>query len=144
MLLRPYQGCDATYLRDIEIKSYTAPWAAPEFKKFGRFVRVGVADGKVVGYSVLQGSKILRFAITPNWRRMGLGTEMMKARMRDTKLTIVIPESNESGAFFLRENGFKVVNILKGAFNELGVTEDGFYFLWKKAWLGLESWEIPK
>ena len=140
MLIRPYQACDNTTLRDIEIKCYRNPWVPQEFAQFGRMSMIGVADGAVVGYFCVKGVKLLRFAVTPAWRRMGLGRRLMveAKKIAGTKLSIVIPESDTGSQLFLRECNFKCVNAMPKAYTDMGVVEDGLYFLWKAAYDGVD------
>jgi len=130
MIVRPYLGCDASSILDIEIKSYYEPWEWEEFEKFGRSISVCVVDGRVVGYACMKGNKLLRLAVKEEWRRMGAGTLLLNA-VRGTKCSIIVCETNFA-QFFLRENGFKCVNIIKGAFTEYGDSLSGLYFLWRQ------------
>lgn len=136
MNIRPIAPRDNNYVVDIEIKSYSKPWPGDEFTRFARRSVVGVVDGKPVGYYVLQGYRLLRFAIHPQWRRMGCGTQLMEQAKAESghKLTIVVPETNETAQLFLRSCGFQCVNVIPKCFQDLGVYEAGYYFLWKKAW----------
>jgi ribosomal protein S18 acetylase RimI-like enzyme len=136
MFVRPFRDCDGDSLRHIEIQCYPNPWMPNEWTQFGRLTMVGITDGKVVGYYCLKGSKLLRFAVSPSWSRMGVGTTLMASVKENcgSKVTIVVPERGEVVQLFLRGQGFKCVNTIKNAFNDLGVVEDGFYFLYKKSW----------
>jgi ribosomal protein S18 acetylase RimI-like enzyme len=136
LILRPIRACDDTALRAIEIKCYSDPWASLEFTKFGRYTEVGIADGKIVSYYCTKGSKLLRFAVTPSWQRMGCGSQMIEEVKTECgqKCTIIVPESNEGAHLFLQACGFKCVNTIPKAFTDCGVVEDGYYFLFKRAW----------
>ena len=136
MVIRPYCAGDLTFLHDIEIKSYPDPWLKDEFTGFGRSTFVAVDDKRTVGYYCIRFSsastRLLRFAIAPQWRRMGCGSGLMDHVKRNgIKVTTIVSELNEAGTAFLHDVGFRCVNVLKGAFRENGESWDGFYFLWR-------------
>lgn len=135
MLVRPYQPIDCNILDHLEAQCYRDPWTAEKFHVFGQKTMMGIVDAKVVCYYCLNAGKLLRFGVAPEWRLMGVGRELMcnTKIIWSTKLSTVVPESSDA-VFFLRACNFRCVNVIKGAFMDLGEREDGLYFVWRKGW----------
>lgn len=137
LLIRPSNAGDLQYLHDIEIKSYGQPWLGDEFTGFGRSTFVGTEDLRVIGYYCIRYSanstRLLRLAISPRWRRMGLGSALMAHVKRGggSKITTIVSELNEGAIAFLHDTDFRCVNVMKDAFKDSGDSYDGFYFLWR-------------
>lgn len=76
-----------------------------------------------------------RFAIDPDWQRLGLGTRLMarlqsrlSERSRLRRIVATVPESCLSMSLFLRSQGFRAVGVLRGEFGD----EDGISFVWSR------------
>lgn len=124
-------GIDAGVIGSLELKCYDEPWEISKFAAFGYESVVGLADGRVICYYCLKGSKLLRFGVSPSWRRMGVGTRLISEIKRTVKLTTIIPETDDGAALFLRSVNFKCVNTIPKAFRLFGQPVPGLFFLWK-------------
>lgn len=132
MSFRNLMAFDEPYVTDIDIKSYSKPWTFGQLTE--ESTTVVLVEGKVVGFYVLRyGTRLLRFAVHPSWRKCGVGTLMMDELKKGTsKVTVVVPESADGVHLFLKANGFACVNVMGAVFRELDTWEAGYFFLWKR------------
>ncbi len=78
--------------------------------------------------------ELLRFAVHPDWRRHGIGAQMLlrllakvQPRSRWRSLRAVVPETCVEMQIFLREFGFRAVASLRSHWGD----EDGIEFVWQ-------------
>jgi len=78
---------------------------------------------------------LLNFAVHLNWRRLGIGSQMIKilaAKLSPRKfrrITAEIRETNLSAQLFLRECGFKAINTLHRHYKN--ISEDAYLMQYK-------------
>lgn len=101
---------DADYLAELDKKCFSSPWSREAFSKeaenpLAEYV-IAKIDGKAVGYggfwAVLDEGQITNIAVSENFRRIGIGKEILarlieRAREKKLKkLTLEVRESNFS------------------------------------------------
>jgi ribosomal-protein-alanine N-acetyltransferase len=142
--------------RVVEIDSSTPnPWTEDDLKNCLRMRNcIGmVAEWKdiVVGFQVYELWKdkfvILNLSVHPDWRRQGVGRLMLHhngdrgggrglltklSPDRRTKIEVTVRDSNLLGQLFLKSQGFKAVQVLRGLYDNEGDTgEDGYLMEWR-------------
>ena len=95
---------------------------------------VAEAGEKVVGFMIYELHKaklhILNFAVHPNYRRTGVGGQMITklisklSNHRRTKITLAVRERNLIAQLFFRSQGFRAVRVLRAYYEDSG--EDAF------------------
>lgn len=122
----------------IERESYDYPWLEEDFLRCLRqrncIGMVAELGEKVVGFMIYELHKtklhILNFAVDPDYRRRGVGTQMVAKLIsklsahRRTSIMLEARESNLSAQLFFRENGFRAVCVLREYFEDTG--EDAY------------------
>ncbi len=116
----------------IESSSFEFPWREDDFVRCLRQRNcIGMAaehEDRVVGFMVYELHKtkihVLNFAVHPEWRRQGVGSQMVAklcsklSFQRRTYVTLEVRETNLPAQLFFRKNEFKAVKILHGHFND--------------------------
>lgn len=95
---------------------------------------VAEVGDKVVGYMVYIMEKaklrLLNFAVDPNYRRRGIGSQLMAKLQsklqshRRTRIVLTVRETELGAQHFLRAQGFEATKVLRGYFQDSG--EDGY------------------
>jgi ribosomal protein S18 acetylase RimI-like enzyme len=124
MVMRSFNRGDTEYLESIDNKSYDygqeCEWFI-ENSKSCRVADVPDSDGPV-GFYVMEAHSrkslsIVRFAVAPPFRRMGIGTamidDMMTEGYRYNRLIAIVPEDNLGAQLFFKANYFSCIRILK-------------------------------
>ena len=128
----------------IEGSSELFPWDEEQFlahlRNRNTIGTVAEADGHVVAYLIYELAKdfivVNKLCVESGWRNHGIGSEMIRRlleKLNHTKRTGVcfeVPESNLDALFFLKRNGFRAENILRGGFPPTG--EDLFTMVYRK------------
>jgi ribosomal-protein-alanine N-acetyltransferase len=96
---------------------------------------------KVVGFMIYELHKnklhILNFAVHPNCRRTGVGTQMVAKLIsklsshRRTRITLEVRETNLSAQLFFRSQLFRAVRVLRAYYEDSG--EDAFLMQYQLA-----------
>jgi [ribosomal protein S18]-alanine N-acetyltransferase len=122
----------------IERASFTAPWNECQFdgllrrtECFGLVAETG--DG-VCGYLIgaidPEQLQLLNLAVTPRWRRHGIGSRLLSALAErlatPRRLITVVSERNLAAHLFLRARGFRATRILRGHWS--GTPDDAYLF----------------
>lgn len=119
---------DMQEVLDIESESFEFPWSEDDFVNCLRQRNcIGmVADyaDRVVGFMIYELHKtrlhVLNFAVAPDVRRQGVGTQMLaKLRgklsdQRRNRILLEVRETNLAAQLFFREADFKAVSVLRG------------------------------
>ena len=127
-------------VNEIEQKSNRFPWSEEDFIRCLRqrncIGMVAEHADRVVGYMIYELHKkrlhLLKFAVHPDFRRQGVGRQMMKklidklAPQRRTGVTLEVPESNLPAQLFLKEMGFEAFNLLKNFYDDQEIPEDAY------------------
>jgi ribosomal-protein-alanine N-acetyltransferase len=96
---------------------------------------------KVVGFMIYELHKaklhILNFAVAPNCRRGGVGSQMVAKLIsklsshRRTRITLEVRETNLGAQLFFSHEGFRAVRVLRTFYEDSG--EDAFLMQYKLA-----------
>src|SRR3954453_18538307 len=89
---------------------------------------------KVVGFMIYELHKsklhIMNFAVHPQWRRLGVGAQMVAKLIsklsshRRTRITLEVRETNLPAQLFFHKQDFRAVRVLRGYYADSG--EDAF------------------
>jgi len=123
---------DTTEVINIERASYEYPWTAEELLEILRHRNaigmVAEHDFDVVGFMVYELHKkklhMLNFAVHPDYRRMGVGTQMVQkligklSTQRRRDITLHVRETNLAGQLFFQSQGFYAVDIIREFYEE--------------------------
>ena len=96
-------------------------------------------EDRVVGFMIYELHKtklhVLNFAVAPEMRRVGIGTQMVHKLVgklsshRRTKITLAVRESNLSAQLFFRTQAFQATRVLRGYYEDSG--EDAYLMHYK-------------
>ena len=121
-----------------EQQSFDYSWTEEDFLRCLRqrncIGMVAEHGEKVVGFMIYELHKaklhIMNFAVHPQWRRLGVGAQMVAKLIsklsshRRTRITLEVRESNLSAQLFFRKQEFKAIRVLRGFYEDSG--EDAF------------------
>lgn len=117
----------------IEQASFASPWSEPDFLRCLRqrncIGMVAEQGEKVVGFMVYEMHPdrlhLLDFAVHPDHRRAGVGSQMVAklagklAAHRRTRLTLDVRETNLDAQLFFRSQGFRAVGLKRAFYEDL-------------------------
>jgi ribosomal-protein-alanine N-acetyltransferase len=123
---------DMLEVLDIEAHSFEFPWLEEDFIRCLRqrncIGMVAEADDRVVGFMVYELNKtrlhVLNFAVAPDCRRSGIGSQMIAklvgklSSQRRTRIVLEVRETNLAAQLFFRENGFRAVSVLRNYYED--------------------------
>lgn len=123
----------------IEDASFEFPWLEEDFIRCLRQTNgigmVAEHGERVVGFMIYELHKtrlhILNFAVAPEFRRRGVGRQMVDklkgklSHQRRTRMTLEIREANVAGQLFFKEAGFFAISILRGFYDDS--PEDAYF-----------------
>ncbi len=110
-MIRYTEPADGPYLHDVDIKSYDFNvWKTRQFLTTDTYVYV--ADGRPVAFISWKHKEeellILKLAVTPSFRRQGIGTTLINSVLSRGLITAcVVFEEDLGGQLMLKKNGFK-------------------------------------
>jgi len=121
-----------------ENDSFDYSWTEDDFLRCLRqrncIGMVAEVDDRVVGFMIYELHKsklhVLNFAVAPEWRRIGVGTQMVTKLIgklsshRRTKITLAIRETNLAAQLFFRSQLFKATKVLRSYYEDSG--EDAY------------------
>ncbi len=127
----------------IEAESFEFPWNGDDFFCIlSQRSTIGMAaehDGRVAGFMIYELNKarihVLNFAVAPQFRRRGVGSQMVAALVRKlssgrrNRITLEIRETNLAAQLFFRSHGFRAVAVLRGHYDD--TAEDAYRFVWR-------------
>lgn len=129
---------DMAEVLDIEKASFEFSWLKNDFlnclRQWNCIGMVAEHEDRVVGFMVYELNKtnirVLNFAVAPDVRRQGIGSEMalhladkLSPQCR-RRLVLNVRESNLPAQLFFRALGFQAVNVVRGMYDETG--EDAY------------------
>jgi [ribosomal protein S18]-alanine N-acetyltransferase len=128
-----------------EQESFDFSWTEDDFLRCLRqrncIGMVAELDDRVVGFMIYELHKtklhVLNFAVAPQHRRSGIGTQMVLKLVgklsshRRTKITLAVRESNLGAQVFFRNQDFKATKVLRGYYEDSG--EDAYLMHYKIA-----------
>ena len=111
----------------IEAGSFEFPWLEEDFIRCLRqrncIGMVAEHDDRVVGFMIYELNKsrvqILNFAAAADYRRLGVGTQMVTkligklSAQRRNRITLEVRETNLPAQLFFRNCGFRAVSVLR-------------------------------
>lgn len=121
-----------------ERESFDYSWTEEDFLRCLRqrncIGMVAESSEKVVGFMIYELHKnklhILNFAVAPDFRRNGIGTQMLGKLIgklsshRRTRITLAVRESNLGAQLFFRMRDFRAVKVLRNYYEDSG--EDAY------------------
>ena len=128
-----------------EQESFEYAWTEEDFLRCLRqrncIGMVAEQGERVVGFMIYELHKarlhILNFAVHPQYRRVGVGAQMVAKLIsklsshRRTRITLEVRETNLPAQLFFRAQGFKAVRVLRGFYEDSG--EDAFLMHYRLA-----------
>ena len=126
-----------------EQESFDYSWTEDDFLRCLRqrncIGMVAEIDDRVVGFMIYELHKsklhVLNFAVAPDARRRGVGTQMVTKLIgklsshRRTKITLAVRESNLGAQLFFRTQAFQASRVLRGYYEDSG--EDAYLMHYK-------------
>ena len=123
---------DMPAVLDIEADSFEFPWLEEDFVRCLRqrncIGMVAEQDEQIVGFMVYELNKtrlhILNFAVAPEYRRLGAGSQMIGkligklSAQRRSRIILEVRETNLPAQLFFRENGFRAVSVLRNFYED--------------------------
>src|ERR671928_249219 len=121
-----------------ERESFEFAWTEEDFLRCLRqrncIGMVAEQGERVVGFMIYELHKarlhILNFAVHPQYRRVGVGAQMVAKLIsklsshRRTRITLEVRETNLPAQLFFRQQGFRAIRVLRGYYEDSG--EDAF------------------
>ncbi|MSR55904.1 MAG: ribosomal-protein-alanine N-acetyltransferase [Gemmataceae bacterium] len=121
-----------------EQQSFDYSWTEDDFLRCLRqrncIGMVAEVDEQVVGFMIYELHKtrlhVLNFAVAPESRRLGIGTQMVMKLVgklsshRRTKITLAVRESNLMAQLFFRAQAFKASKVMRNYYEDSG--EDAY------------------
>jgi ribosomal-protein-alanine N-acetyltransferase len=129
---------DMPEVLQIETQSFEFAWTEEDFLRCLRqrncIGMVAEHGEKVVGFMIYELHKaklhIMNFAVHPQWRRLGVGAQMVVKLIsklsshRRTRVTLEVRETNLPAQLFFHKQDFRAVRVLRGFYGDSG--EDAF------------------
>ncbi len=129
---------DMPEVLEIEKTSFEFPWSEEDFIRCLRqrncIGMVAEYDDRVVGFMIYELHKnqlhVLNFAVRPDVRRRGIGTQMVKklkgklSQQRRNRVMLEIRETNLAAQLFFRNTEFRAVSVLRDYYDD--TTEDAY------------------
>jgi [ribosomal protein S18]-alanine N-acetyltransferase len=118
---------DMPEVLDTECASFEFPWLEDDFVRCLRqrncIGMVAEHEDRVAGFMIYELQKtrihVLNFAVAPNYRRRGVGSQMIAkliaklSAQRRNRVTLEVRETNLAAQLFFRENGFRAVSVMR-------------------------------
>ncbi len=116
----------------IEKAGFEFPWSEEEFVRCLRqrncIGMVAESDDEIVGFMIYELHKnrlhILNFAVHPDYRRQGVGRQMLQklvgklSSQRRNRIMLEVRETNLPAQLFFRELGFRAVAVLREFYDD--------------------------
>jgi len=125
VFLRTAINSDFESIMNIDLKSFDPPWEPKKFEAYRESTRVLIIKDRVVGFWVAtlevpieehEYINLLRLAVTPSFRRIGIGAVLMEDLLVNYNRLIcatVLTDIQVTGQFFLKSQGFKHIKTLR-------------------------------
>jgi ribosomal-protein-alanine N-acetyltransferase len=123
---------DMPEVLNIEAQSFEFPWSEDDFIRCLRqrncIGMVAECDEQVVGFMIYELNRnvlhVLNFAVRSDFRRRGLGTQMLDklvgklSQQRRTRIDLEVRESNLAAQLFFRRSGFRAITVLRDFYED--------------------------
>ncbi|MCL2565417.1 MAG: ribosomal protein S18-alanine N-acetyltransferase [Defluviitaleaceae bacterium] len=141
--VRPFNKSDLDSIYEIELESFSIPWAKDDLHKDAVINKlsiylVAVYDDKVVGYAgmwhVVTEGHITNIAVSPAYRNMGIGQKLIEgleiiAREKEMiGITLEVRMNNGAAQKLYMKNGYVVEGIRKNYYAD---TKEDALIMWK-------------
>lgn len=134
---------DMPQVLQIEEQSFEFPWQEEDFVRCLRqrncIGMVAEHHERVAGFMVYELERcrlhLLNFAVHPQMRRQGVGTQMVQSLItklspdRRSRILLEIRETNLPAQLFFRSLGFRAVSVLRGFYED--TPEDAYVMQYK-------------
>lgn len=129
---------DMVEVLQIENRSFEFSWSEEDFVRCLRqrncIGMIAEHNERVVGFMIYELHRnrlhVLNFAVHPDFRRRGVGTQMLKklvsklSPQRRSRIMLEVRETNLDAQLFFREQGFRAVSVLRDFYED--TTEDAY------------------
>ena len=144
VFLRTAINSDIDSIMNIDLKSFDPPWEPRKFEAHRESTRVLIIKDRVVGFWVAtlevpieehEYINLLRLAVTPSFRRIGIGAVLMEdllVNFNRLMCATVLTDIQVEGQFFLKSQDFKHIKTLR-KIKIPGIGEVTSYFFKRKA-----------
>jgi ribosomal-protein-alanine N-acetyltransferase len=128
--IRKMLHADMMQVYAIAKKSFTTPWQLSSFEyelaNKDTILKVAVIDSEIAGYvclrSMLDVTHLLDVAVTPEFRRTGIGSMLLKGALQELRrlkpdagfITLEVRESNIAATKLYEKFGFKEIGRRRG------------------------------
>lgn len=123
---------DMPEVLEIENRGFEFPWSEEDFIRCLRqrncIGMVAEYDEQVVGFMIYELHKnrlhILNFAVSSEFRRLGVGTAMVDklvgklSSQRRNRILLEIRETNLDAQLFFRDRGFRAISVLRDFYDD--------------------------
>lgn len=131
---------DMPEVLQIEQASFQSPWNDEDFlcclRQRNCIGMVAEYEQRIVGYMIYELHKtrlhILNFAVAPEFRRAGIGGQMVLrlidklSQQRRNEILLEVRERNLEAQLFFREQGFRAISVLRCHYDD---TDEDAYIL---------------
>ncbi len=146
---------DMMEVLDTENRSFEFPWSEDDFIRCLRqrncIGMVAEYDERVVGFMIYELHRnrlhVLNFAVAPEFRRRGVGEQMMQklvgklSSQRRNKIHLEVRETNLGAQLFFRKIGFRAIQVLRDFYDD--TTEDAYLMQYRYPVPGTEESTLP-
>ncbi len=129
---------DMMEVLEIENQSFEFPWSEDDFIRCLRqrncIGMVAEHDERVAGFMIYELHRnrlhILNFAVGPDFRRRGVGQQMVEkligklSSQRRNRILLEVRETNLDAQLFFRDLGFRAISVLRDFYDD--TTEDAY------------------
>jgi len=120
MDIRSAAKSDLSEILDIDLKSFDNVWEEARLINLLEETRVAVIDGRVVGYCIAEETRrivtVYRFAVSPGFRRMGVGSQLIADLVisypHEKLIRTKVDEYNLEAQQFLRSSTFQAIRTI--------------------------------
>lgn len=134
---------DMEEVLEIERTSFEFAWTEEDFltclRQRNCIGMVAERNHKIVGFMVYELHKsrlrILNFAVSPDARRQGVGTQMVQrlvdklSQQRRKEIILEVRETNLAAQLFFKKQSFRAVCVLRNHYDD--TTEDAYYMQYR-------------
>lgn len=144
---------DMEEVLQIERSSFEFPWTEEEFltclRQRNCIGTVAEFDHQIVGFMIYELHqsmlRILNFSVAPNFRRKGVGQQMVQrlidklSQQRRREIVLEVRETNLSAQLFFADCGFRALSVLRNHYDD--TLEDAYYMRYSLRNAALEAFK---
>lgn len=147
---------DMSEVLQIENRSFEFSWSEEDFIRCLRqrncIGMIAEHNERVVGFMIYELHRnrlhVLNFAVHADFRRRGVGTQMLKklvsklSPQRRSRIMLEVRETNLDAQLFFREQGFRAVSVLRDFYED--TTEDAYLMQFRYTTAAAEAVETEQ